>query len=155
MKLQDLEAISPSRLLRDDQEPLNGPAYPEDKSIYLTHEIVPTKVVFPHGDLEILIELWLVFDAPALVFAGPKDWLLEGTPWFCRDQQDLIDLLYFKMEEVWGPEPYSTGDPGVGLAAMCAAISLIHQKLSTVPPATALSPTTGQDGMVIDDLDLV
>src|SRR5271169_6742538 len=103
MKLQDLEKRSPSQLLRIDQDPLNGPAYPEDKSIYLTHDIVPTKVVFPHGEYQILIELWIVVDAPALVFVGPNDWLLKGTPWFCRDQQDLIDLLYFKMEEVWGP----------------------------------------------------
>jgi hypothetical protein len=155
MKLQDLEATSPSQLLGDDPAPLNGPACPEDKSIYLTHDIVPTQVVFPHGDLEILVELWLVLDAPALVFVGPKDWLLAGTPWFCRDDQDLVDLLYFQMEEVWGPEPYSTGDPGVGLAAMSAAISVVRQKLSTVPPASADSSTTGQDGVVIDDLDLV
>jgi len=147
MKLRDLERLFPSQLLGTDQYPAEGPARPEDKSFYLSHPVAYTEVLLCHGDKRVELELWTVVGANALVFAGPKDWLPEGTPWFCRHDEDLIDVVMVKMDENWD----WVSDPGTSLADMCARIS----RTSTVPPETALSPTTGQDGMVIDDLDLL
>ena len=72
--------------------------------------------------------------AEALVFAGPKDWLPGGTPWFCRHDEDLIDVVMVQMDENW--EWISS--PGASLADMCARIS----RVSKLPPATVPSPIT-------------
>ena len=147
MTLRDLERLHPSRLLGPDEYPSEGPARPEDKSIYLTHAVVYDEVLLQHGEKHVKLELWTVVGSEALVFAGPKDWLPDGTPWFCRHDEDLLDVVMVKMDENWD----WVSDPGTSLAEMCARIS----RISTVPSATALSPINGQDDMVIDDLDLL
>ena len=147
MTLRDLERLHPSQLLGRDQYPSEGPARPEDKSIYLTHPVVYDEVHFCHGDKRVELELWIVVGAEALVFAGPKDWLPGGTPWFCRHDEDFIDVFMVKMDENWD----WISDPGASLADMCARIS----RTSTVPSATALSPITAQHPIELDgDLDL-
>jgi hypothetical protein len=147
MTLRDLERLHPSRLLGRDEYPSEGPARPEDKSIYLTHSVVYDEVLFQHGDKRVDLELWIVVGTQALVFAGPRDWLPEGTPWFCRHDEDLIDVVMVKMDENWD----WVSDPGTSLAEMCARIS----RISTVPSATALSPITVQHPIELDGgLDL-
>jgi uncharacterized membrane protein YphA (DoxX/SURF4 family) len=101
MTLRDLERLHPSQLLGKDQYPSEGPARPEDKSVYLDHPVVSTEVLLSHGTKRVWLELWTVVGAQALVLAGPEDWLPEGTHWFCRHDEDLIDVVMVKMDENW------------------------------------------------------
>ena len=152
MTLSELELTSPSQLLGGGRPTTNPPPVAMDRSLYSGHNVVFTKATLRHGGRKVQLELWTVVGAQALVLTGPKKWLPDGTPWFCRDDQDLCDLLIYQMEEVWGSDNYDTGDPGASLNTMCSGIC----RISTMPSVTGLSPTTAPCPIeLIGGLDLV
>jgi hypothetical protein len=152
MTLRELERQYPSALARGlTTEMLTSvPTKSRDKQKLLSYQVEQIYVPLSHEGCSVELEFWTVLGSEALVFTGPLEWLPGQVPWFCRHDQDLCDLLIYRMEEMWGTANFNSGDSAESLNEMCARIPRVPK-----PPCIAAPiPADSNEGFT-SDLQLV